>query len=83
MSNSNQRQSVESFNRDLLSKMTDPEVGEAMVQFRNRIELCTRRGENTKLLETEFCYIQDEVQRRAKYSPFFSHHVASSTLPEA
>lgn len=83
MSNNSQKQGVENFNRDLLSKMTDPEVGEALAHFRHRIEVQSRRGESTKQLETEFCYIQDEVQRRAKYSPFFSQSMVSSTFAEA
>lgn len=83
MSNNNQKQSVPNFNRDLLAKMSDAEVGEALSQFKHRIDVEGRRGESTKLLETELCYIQDEAQRRAKYSPFFSFLVPQATSAEA
>lgn len=83
MSSPSSKSVVENFNRDLLVKMTDVEVNEALMQHKNRIESLSRRGENTKSLETEFCYIQDEAQRRAKYSPFFAQRESQDNSPEA
>ncbi len=74
--------SVENFNRDLLVKMTDSEVNDALNQHKIRIDQLARRGENTRLLETEFCYIQDEAQRRAKYSLFFAQRDSSANIED-
>lgn len=80
---SNTKFFVENFNRDLLVKMTDIEVAEASSQVKYKIDSLSRKGENTKSLETEFCYIQDEIQRRAKYSPFFMQKDVQSDTAEA
>ena len=83
MSSPSSKSVVENFNRDLLVKMTDVEVNVALVHHKNRIESLSRRGESTKDLETEFCYIQDEAQRRSKYSPFFAQRDVQNNSPEA
>jgi len=83
MSNANVKNSIENFNRDVLVKMSDSEVNDMLSQFKNRIEVLSRRGESTKLLETEFCYIQDEAQRRARYSPVFSYFLNQNNPVEA
>lgn len=56
------------YGRDEISCMTDRQLLEALDLVDKKIYLTRRQRESTIDLETEYCYLEDARQRRAKWS---------------
>ena len=58
----------EQITRNKLSGMSDRQINDAMTTIDRQIRMLRKNGKDTKPLEVEYCYYEDEIQRRSKYS---------------
>ena len=59
---------VRTFSRDEITSLSDQELGSALRTMTNAIRTSQRSGEDSHQYEIEFCYLENERQRRAKWS---------------
>ena len=60
------------YSRDEITAFSDKELSAAVHQMRSAIRDARRRGADTISLEIEFCYLDNEKQKREKWSGSFS-----------
>ena len=58
---------AKTYSRDEILAFTDKELHSAANQVRSCIRDARRRGEDTTSLEIEFCYLDNERQKREKW----------------
>ena len=58
--------------REMLSAMSDRELNDALGNLSRKIRMFRKNGKDTKTLEVEYCYIEDECQRRSVYGRGFA-----------
>jgi len=56
------------YTREVLMKMNDNQLNEMLGYLKNKIESGRKTGKNTQGDEVEFCYLQDEYYRRARWN---------------
>ena len=59
---------VRTFSRDEISDLSDQELGSAIRTMTNAIRTSQRSGEDSHQYEVEFCYLENERQRRQQWS---------------
>ena len=65
--------SYKTYSRDEILAFTDAELHDAVNKIRTCIRDARRRGNDTTNLEIEFCYLDNERQKREKWSGGNSH----------
>jgi len=57
--------------RETLSTMSDRELNDSLSDITRKIRMFRKNGKDTKVFEVEYCYLEDESQRRATYGRNF------------
>ena len=58
--------------KEILLSMSDRELNDSLGNLSRKIRMFRKNGKDTKVLEVEYCYLEDECQRRAAYGRNFA-----------